>query len=62
MEEYNYGYSKTDEYILSLDDKEVLRSSEAAIWKYLHKTHSYSVSHALLHEGYKIEPQGDVKS
>jgi hypothetical protein len=56
MEEYNYGYSKTDDYILFLDDKEVLRSSEAAIWKYLHKTHGYSVSHALTYEGYKITP------
>jgi hypothetical protein len=61
MEEYNYGYSLTDDYVLTLDGQEVFKGTEAAIWRYLHRNHGYSVSHALKYEGYKIEPQGDIK-
>jgi len=58
MEEYNYGYSPTNDYVLTRDGKEVHRGTEESVWRYLHSNHGYSVSHALQFEGYKIEPQG----
>ena len=57
MEEYNYGYSPTNDYVLTRDGKEVHRGTEESVWQYLHSNHGYSVSHALQFEGYKIEPK-----
>ena len=57
MNQYDYGFSSSDDYILTLDGKEIIRGTEASLWEYLHQTHGYSVSHALEYEGYAIEPQ-----
>lgn len=41
------------------DNVEVARfvgeNAGTAVFKYMHKNHSYSIDHALRHEGYKIE-------
>jgi hypothetical protein len=52
---------KKETFILSRDGKEVLRGEEIDLWEYIHKNHPYSVSHALKHKGYEIEPEGEEK-
>lgn len=42
-------------YILYHDGKEIMTGSEFEILKYIHRHHSYSLSHALKYEGYSIE-------
>lgn len=42
--------------VLYKDGKEVARGeSDFDLIKYIHKNHSYSLSHALKHEGYEIK-------
>jgi hypothetical protein len=53
--DYPYEASRTGEYVLLRDGKEIMRGSEDAVWRYLHRS-PYSVSHALKYEGYKIVP------
>ncbi len=53
---YGYGPSETGRYVLFHDSCEVMRGTEAEIWKELHR-HPYSVEHALRHEGYHIEAE-----
>lgn len=48
--------SRTGQYALKRDGKFVMRGTMDEIWKHIHQTHGYSVSHALQHEGYSIEP------
>lgn len=54
---YNYNRSLNDTYILKLDGKPVFIGKEMDCWKYIHRTHSFSIDHALVHEGYSIVPQ-----
>lgn len=54
---YPYGQSESGRYVLSRDGKEVLRGTEQECWEYLHRTHGFSVDHALTHEGYAMEPE-----
>lgn len=58
MADHGYGYERSDSgsYVLERDGKEVARGTEQEVWKYLHRSHGYSVSHALRHEGYSIRP------
>jgi hypothetical protein len=43
-------------YTIKRDGVEVKRvESELAVVVYFHKTHSYSMSHALKYEGYTVE-------
>jgi hypothetical protein len=43
-------------YIIKRDGQEIKRvSSELEVVVYFHRTHSYSMSHALRYEGYTIE-------
>ena len=45
--------------ILRRDGVVVCRGTELELWSYIHRNHSYSVSHALQYEGYSIEyPKG----
>jgi len=45
-------------YTIKRDGLEVKRvDSELAVVVYFHKTHSYSMSHALKYEGYTIEKE-----
>jgi len=53
---YGYGPSETGRYVLFHDSREVMRGTEAEIWKELPR-HPYSVEHALRHEGYHIEAE-----
>lgn len=47
-------------YLIKRDGLEVVRlNSELAVVVYFHKTHSYSMSHALKYEGYSIERAGE---
>ena len=55
-DEYPYHTSSLDLYSLILDGKEVFRGTESQVWKFLHKSHGYSVSEALTNQGYTIEP------
>jgi hypothetical protein len=41
--------------ILKRDGAEVLRGDWFSVYKYIHNSHSYSVSHALNYEGYSVE-------
>lgn len=46
-------------YLIKRDGLEVARlESELAVVVYFHKTHPYSMSHALRYEGYSIEKEG----
>lgn len=54
---YPYGQSESGRYVLSRDGKEILRGTEQECWEYLHRTHGFSVDHALTHEGYAMEPE-----
>jgi len=54
---YPYKKSPNNVYSLQRDGHLVMRGTEQQIWKYLHNTHSFSIDHALKHEGYKIEPE-----
>ena len=46
-------------YIVKREGLEVARlENELAVVVYFHKTHSYSMSHALNYEGYSIEEAG----
>lgn len=42
--------------VLRRDGEEVKRGTEAELFQYLHRTHSFSVQHALKHEGYELLP------
>jgi hypothetical protein len=43
-------------YIIKRDGQEIKRvSSELEVVVYFHRTHSYSMSHALRYEGYTVE-------
>lgn len=53
---YSYRTSPTDQYVLALDKKEVIRGMSAIVWKYIHDNHSYSMAHALKYEGYTLTP------
>jgi hypothetical protein len=45
-------------YTIKRDGVEIKRvDSELAVVVYFHKTHSYSMSHALRYEGYTIEKE-----
>ena len=55
--QYDYQKSESGRYVLSLDGREVARGTEGELWRYLHRHCSCSVSHALAHEGYSIEPE-----
>jgi hypothetical protein len=45
-------------YTIKRDGLEIARlDSELAVVVYFHKTHSYSMSHALKYEGYTIEKE-----
>lgn len=54
---YPYPSSPSGRYVLRLDGAEVLRGTEHDCWAYLHRSHCYSVFHALKFEGYSIEPE-----
>jgi hypothetical protein len=41
--------------ILKRDSVEVMRGSWTDIYRFIHRTHSYSTDHALRHEGYGVE-------
>lgn len=43
------------EFILMRDGVEVMRGSEEKIMAYIHRSHPYSVYHALTYEGYQVE-------
>ena len=58
LPDYPYAPSPADRYELTRDGKPVLRGTEGEIWRYLHRVHSGSVSHALKHEGYTITAAG----
>jgi hypothetical protein len=40
---------------LKRDNKEVLKGDWFDVYKYIHKTHSFSTDHALKYEGYTVE-------
>ena len=60
MKSYGYETSSNGRYVLSRDGREIMRGTEAEIWKYLHQTHSFSVTHALAWEGYTIRPEQEA--
>jgi hypothetical protein len=41
--------------VLLRDGKEVARGTERDCLKYIHDNHSFSVQHALAHEGYELK-------
>lgn len=45
---------------LKRDGVEIIKGDWVDIYKYIHKTHSYSTDHALRYEGYSIE-EGESK-
>lgn len=49
---------EAEKFDLQRDGKTVFTGTEAEIYAYLHRKHSFSVDHALKYEGYKIVPQG----
>jgi hypothetical protein len=57
---YPYDTSPTGTYLLSRDGEEVFRGSELGCFQFIHKTHSYSMSHALLYEGYSMTPVQEI--
>ncbi len=55
--EYGYEASPVGLYRVSRDGKTVLPSAtEQEAWKYLHGVLPCSISHAVKHEGWRIEP------
>lgn len=44
-------------FVLKRDGNEVLRGTEVEVTRYVHKNHSYSLDHALRHEGYSLSPE-----
>lgn len=58
--DYRYERSSSGQYVLERDGKEVMRGTEHEVWRHLHVSHGYSVSHALEHEGYAIRPDSSV--
>lgn len=47
-------------YIIKRDGLEIKRvDSELAVVVYFHRSHSYSMSHALKYEGYTVEKAGE---
>lgn len=55
---HGYGYQVDADglCVLLRDGIEVLRGREQDAWRHLHRSHSYSVDHALRFEGYAIVP------
>ena len=51
-----YGYLPATRYSLRRDGVVVFEGSEGECWSYLQEMHSYSVHHALKHEGYEMVP------
>jgi hypothetical protein len=48
-------------FTLYRDGKQVLQGTEKDLWNYLHRTHSFSIYHALRWEGYSIrKPDGSA--
>lgn len=47
-------------HILLRDGKEEMRGTIDEIYRHVHRTHCYSVSHALEYEGYSIVPETPV--
>jgi hypothetical protein len=46
-------------YIIKRDGIEIKRvEGDLAVMDYFHRSHSYSISHALKYEGYTIESEG----
>jgi len=43
-------------FILSRDNKEVMKGSEIDILDYIHNNHCYSLDHACAFEGYSVKP------
>ena len=54
---YPYDKSLNGQYILLRDGQEVIRGTEHETWVYLHQRHSFSVSEALLNQGYSMVPE-----
>ena len=48
-------------WLLTRDGKRVMEGSYTECVQYLHRTHPYSASHALTHEGYKLEMRGSER-
>lgn len=55
-----YDVMEAGDYVLKRDGTPVMYGSELAVWRWLHKSHGYSVGHACEHEGYSIEPMPKV--
>jgi hypothetical protein len=54
---YDYKKSPSNCYNLYRDGELVLKGvSEYSAWNWLHCEHSFSVGHALAHEGYSLQP------
>lgn len=53
---YDIPKSRTGQYALKHDGKLIMRGTMDEIWRHIHRTHGFSVSHALTYEGYSIEP------
>jgi hypothetical protein len=51
---YDYKKSPSNSYVLSRDNKVILRGTEQDAWKWLHSHTPHSVGHALMWEGYKL--------
>lgn len=47
-------------YRLTRDGEEIMVGTELEILTYIHRKHSYSMQHALEHEGYRLEPVGEL--
>jgi hypothetical protein len=56
-EDYGYTSSPTNRYILSRDNKEIIRGSEEECWRWIHRNTPQSVSYALEFGGYKMAPE-----
>jgi hypothetical protein len=55
------GIENSMKYIIKRDGLEVKRvESELEVVVYFHRTHSYSMDHALKYEGYTIESEVSV--
>jgi hypothetical protein len=51
-----------DRFVLLRDGKEIMRGSSFEIARYIHRNHSYSVDHALKHEGYSMVPAKEAEA
>jgi hypothetical protein len=54
---YPYNKSLNGSYILLRDGVEVMRGFEQDVWRWIHQRHSFSVSEALLNQGYSMVPE-----